>query len=176
MAELFAPYWRFGSPAPLRRHSVHRLLPDEAAIPPVRKPYVLLAGSFDPSFPDEPSAHEFLTRTARELGERANLALLDPPAGSDLTGEDVSDLCRTPGGLAQVVRGAEAVVAPFGDAAVIGPMVRTPTLVFYLRGGFGTPHMHLLLRVARRLAGDDTPLLRTRHVDAVDSVLAPKAG
>jgi hypothetical protein len=176
MAELFAPYWRFGSPAPLRRHAVHRLLPDEAAIPPVRKPYVLLAGSFDPSFPDEPSAHEFLTRTARELGERANLALLDPPAGSDLTGEDVSDLCRTPGGLAQVVRGAEAVVAPFGDAAVIGPMVRTPTLVFYLRGGFGTPHMHLLLRVARRLAGDDTPLLRTRHVDAVDSVLAPKAG
>jgi hypothetical protein len=176
MAELFAPYWRFGSPAPLRRHAVHRLLPDEAATPPVRRPYVLLAGSFDPSFPDEPPAHEFLTRTAQELGERANLALLDPPAGSDLAGEDVSDLCRTPGGLAQVVRGAEAVVAPFGDAAVIGPMVRTPTLVFYSRGGFGTPHMHLLLRVARRLAGDDTPLLRTRHVDAVDSVLAPKAG
>jgi hypothetical protein len=53
--------------------------------------------------------------------------------------------------------------------------VRTPTLVFYSRGGFSVPHVHLLLRVARRLAGDDTPLLRTRHVEAVDTVLAPKA-
>jgi hypothetical protein len=34
--------------------------------------------------------------------------------------------------------------------------------------------MHLLLRIARRLAGDDTPLLRARHVDAVDAVLATK--
>jgi hypothetical protein len=175
MAELFAPYWRFGAQGPLRRHTVHRLLPDEVATPPVRKPYVLLAGSFGPSFPDEPSAREFLARNARDLGERANLALLDPPADSDLVGEDVSELCRTPGGLAQVVRGAEAVLAPFGDAAVIAPLVRTPTLVFYSRGGFSMPHVHLLLRIARRLAGDDTPLLRTRHVDAVDTVLAPKA-
>jgi hypothetical protein len=175
MTELFAPYWRFGSAAPLRRHAVHRLLPAEDATPPVRKPYVLLAGSFGPSFPDEPSAREFLTRMARDLGDRANLALVDPPAGSDLPGQDVSELCRTPGGLAQVVRGAEAVLAPFGDAAVIGPLVRTPTLAFYSRGGFGIPHVHLLLRIARRLAGDDTPLLRTRHVEAVDTVIAPKA-
>jgi hypothetical protein len=174
MAKLFAPYWRFGSSAPLRRHAVHRLLPDEAATPPVRRPYVLLVGSFDASFPDEPSSHEFLARTAQDLGQRANLALLDPPAGSNLGGEDVSELCGTPGGLAQVVRGAEAVLAPFGDAAAIGPLVRTPTLVFYSYGGFSVPHMHLLLRVARGLAGDDTPLLRARHVDAVDTVLAPK--
>ncbi len=173
MAELFAPYWRFGSPAPLRRHAVHRFLPDEDATPPVRRPYVLFAGSFGASFPDEPSAREFLTRTAHDLAERANLALLDSPAGADLAGEDVSELCRTPGGLAQVVRGAEAVLAPFGDAAVIGPLVRTPTLVFYSHGGFDVPHLHLLLRVARRLGGDDTPLLRTRHVEAVDTVLAP---
>ncbi len=175
MAELFAPYWRYGSAAPLRRHALHRLLPDEDVTPPVRKPYVFLACSFDASFPDEPSSREFLARVARELGERANLALLDPPAGADLPGEDVSELCRTPGGLTQVVRGAEAVVAPFDDASVIGPLVRTPTLVFYSRGGFGVPHIHLLSRVARALAGDDTPLLRTRHVDAVDSVLAPRA-
>lgn len=175
MAELFAPYWRFGSPAPLRRHAVHRLLPDERATPPVRGPYVLLAGSFGASFPDDPAARAFLARSARELGERANLALLDPPAGVDIAGDDVSELCRTPGGLAQVVRGAEAVVAPFGDAAVIGPMVATPTLVFYSRGGFGVAHLHLLLRVARRFAGDDTPLLRARHVDAVGTVLAPRS-
>jgi hypothetical protein len=174
MAELFAPYWRFGSPAPLRRHAVHRLLPDEDATPPVRPPYVLLGASFGAGFPDEPAAREFLARTAGGLGERANLALLDPPAGANLAGEDVSDLCRTPGGLAQVVRGAEAVLAPFGDAAVIGPLVRTPTLVFYSHGGFDVPHIHLLLRVAPRLAGDDTPLLRTRHVEAVDTVLVPK--
>jgi hypothetical protein len=174
MAELFAPYWRFGTAGPLRRHSLHRLLPDEVVTPPVRKPYVLLAGTFDSSFPDEPAAREFLTRTARELSGRANLALLDPPEGADLPGNDVSELCRTPGGLTQVVRGAEAVLAPFGDAAVIGPMVRAPTLVFYSRGGFGIPHLHLLSRIARRLAGDDTPLLRTRHVDAVATVLAPR--
>jgi hypothetical protein len=174
MAELFAPYWRFGSPAPLRRHAVHRLLPDEDVTAPVRPPYVLLAGSFGESFPDEPRARDFLARAAAALGERANLALLDPPGGADLPGEDVSDLCRTPGGLAQVVRGAEAVLAPFGDAAVIGPLVRTPTLVFYSHGGFDVPHVHLLLRVARRLAGDDTPLLRTRHIEAVDTVLAPR--
>jgi hypothetical protein len=174
MAELFAPYWRFGSPAPLRRHAVHRLLPYEAGTPPVRGPYVLLVGSFGASFPDEPAAHEFLTRTAQDLRERASLALLDPPPGMDLGGIDVSELCRTPGGLAQVVRGAEAVLAPFGDAAAIGPLVRTPTLVFYSRGGFSVPHVHLLLRIARRLAGDDTPLFRTRHVDAVGTVLAPK--
>ena len=174
MAELFAPYWRFGSAAPLRRHALHRLLPDQDVTPPVKKPYVLLAGSFDASFPDEASSREFLARAARELSERANLALLDPPDGVDLPGEDVSELCRTPGGLTQVVRGAEAVLAPFGDAAVIGPMVRTPTLVFYARGGFGVPHLHLLSRIARRLAGDDTPLLRTRHIETVDSVLAPR--
>jgi hypothetical protein len=175
MSELFAPYWRFGSSAPLRRHAVHRLLPGEDAAPPVQKPYVLLAGSFGASFPDDPHAREFLTRVARELGERANLALVDPPAGADFAGDDVTELCRTPGGLAQIVRGAEAVLAPFGDAAVIGPMVRTPTLVFYSHGGFAVPHLHLLLRVARRLAADDTPLLRTRHVDAVDAVLASAA-
>jgi hypothetical protein len=173
MTELFAPYWRFGSAAPLRRHAVHRALPNEAATPPVPKPYVLLAGSFGASFPDEPPAREFLERTARQLGERANLALLDPPPGADFAGEDVSELCRTPGGLTQVVRGAEAILAPFGDAAVIGPMVRKPTLVYYSRGGFHVPHLHLLLRVARRLAGDDTPLLRTRHIDALGTVLAP---
>jgi hypothetical protein len=174
MTDLFAPYWRYGSPATLRRQAVHRLLPGDDAISPVRGPYVLLVGSFDESFPDEPSARAFLARAAHELHERANLALLDPPDGTDLAGTDVSDLCRTPGGLSQVVRGAEAVLTPFGDAAAIGPMVGTPTLVFYSRGGFGVPHMHLLLRVARRLAGDDTPLLRTRHVDAVETVLASR--
>jgi hypothetical protein len=175
MRELFAPYWRFGAAAPLRRHAVHRLLPVEDAKPAVRGPYVLLVGSFGESFPEEASAREFLGRTASGLAERADVALLDPPAGAKLAGEDVSDLCRTPGGLAQVVRGAEAVVAPFGDAAVIGPLVRTPTLVFYSRGGCDIPHLHLLLRTARRLAGDDTPLLRARHVDAVEGVLAPRA-
>jgi hypothetical protein len=174
MASLFAPYWRFGSPAPLRRHAVHRQLPAETATPPVRKPYVLLDGSFGESFRDEPAAREFLARAAGELGERANLALLDPPDAVGLAGEDVTELCRTPGGLTQIVRGAEAVVAPFGDAAVIGPMVGTPTLVFYSHGGVAVPHLHLLLRVARRLAGDDTPLLRARHIDSVETALAPR--
>jgi hypothetical protein len=173
MEDLFAPYWRFGSPTPLRRHALHRPLPGDVPAPPLPGPYVLLVGSFGASFPEEPAAHEFLARTARGLGERANLALLDPPAGADLPGEDVTGLCGTPGGLAQIVRGAEAVLAPFGEAAVIGPLVRRPTLVFYSRGGFDVPHVHLLRRAARRLGGDDTPLFRTRHVDAVDTVLAP---
>lgn len=178
MAQVFAPYWEWGSLGPVRRYAVHRPLPDEpaGAAPPIATPYVLLACSFHAGFPDDEANRSFLAKLAGQLAGRANVALLDPPIGLDLPGEDISELCKEPRGLARVVRDSEALLAPFGAAACMGPLAGTPTLVFYSRGGFAMPHIHLLSRVARRLADDETPLFRARHVDSVEHVLLPAQG
>ena len=112
----------------------------------------------------------------RPVGRTGQLALLDPPGRSRPPRRRrlraLPDARRPRAGRAWGRGGACAVRRRRRDRP---DGARPPTLVFYSRGGFNVPHVHLLARVARRLAGDDTPLLRTRHIDAVDSVLAPRA-
>jgi hypothetical protein len=184
MHRLFAPRWDWGaSGSVIGGRTLQRLLParDESGLE-LPDSYLAVKAYFSSSFPATDENREVLERVVATLAEQTTVILMrageesgghepfDPSPG--LPVRDVSEQLDPRHNLTlqtQIVRGARALISPYGGFSFLGPYVQTPTLALYSRPRLSTVHLDAIERVGRRLSEGKKRLYRARHVGTLQA-------
>ena len=179
MHRLFAPRWEWGAAGTvISSRTEQRLLParDEQRVD-LPESYLAVKAYFNESFPATDENREVLEQVVSTLAQQTPVLLVrgleeagghepyTPPPGLDV--RDVSkqlDARRNLSLQTQIIRGARALISPYGGFSFLGPYTQTPTLALYSAPRLTTVHLDAIDRVARRLSEGRKRLYRARHV------------
>jgi hypothetical protein len=179
MHRLFSPRWEWGAPGAVVSSRVDlRLLPvhHEPGLD-LPESYVAVKGYFNRSFPRSDETTGVLEQIVSTLAEQTPVLFMrgGEDAGGhepflpspDLPMRDVSSDLDPRRNLAlqtEIVRGARALITPYGGFSFLGPFVATPTLALYSRPALSTIHLDAIERAGRRLSEGRKRLYKARHV------------
>jgi len=184
MHRLFAPRWEWGAPgAVVSSRSEQRPLAarDDAGLD-LPESYLAVKAYFNESFPATEENRQALERVITTLAEQTPVLLVrgaeeagghepyTPSAG--LPVRDLSDQLDPRHNLSlqtQVIRGARALISPYGGFSFLGPYTQTPTLALYSAPRLTSVHLDTIERVARRLSDGRKRLYRARHIGTLQT-------
>jgi hypothetical protein len=187
MHRLFAPRWEWGAPGSVVwSRTEQRVLPvhEEAGLD-LPASYVAVKGYFNGSFPESERTTQVLERIISTLAEQTTVVFMR--GGEDAGGHqpfvpasglpvlDLSEDLDPRRNLTlqtHVVRGARALIAPYGGFSFLGPFVQTPTLALYSRPGLSTMHLDAIERAGRRLSEGKKRLYKARHIGTLEAARA----
>jgi hypothetical protein len=185
MHRLFAPRWEWGAPGTIiATRTEQRPLParDDRKLD-LPESYLAVKGYFNLSFPATDANREALERVVSTLAEQTPVVLVrgvEEAGGHEayipspgLPVRDVSKQLDPRQNLSvqtQIIRGARALISPYGGFSFLGPYADTPTLALYSTPHLTTVHLDTIERVARRLADGRKRLYRARHIGSLQAV------